>query len=190
MAIAAAVALGALSAAHAADLAGAEVTVNWLYPDTATTFETQSFTVGPGPELTCPGGAVGGGLCGGFQDSSVVDIGANTLSLTITGGDDVWNPAGFNGYEFSGLSAGGPWSGYTLSTDFSGLDASRITFTPDAVFVNMEGIAPTAGESFTISLDAGGPVPEPASWALMILGFGMAGATVRRLRGIPGLSRA
>ncbi|THD60241.1 MAG: PEP-CTERM sorting domain-containing protein [Phenylobacterium sp.] len=54
----------------------------------------------------------------------------------------------------------------------------------------MEGIAPTAGESFTISLDAGGPVPEPASWALMILGFGMAGATVRRLRGIPGLSRA
>jgi hypothetical protein len=40
---------------------------------------------------------------------------------------------------------------------------------------------------------SGGVVPEPASWALMILGFGSAGATLRRRRAVLGgglLSRA
>ncbi|HEY9235888.1 MAG TPA: PEPxxWA-CTERM sorting domain-containing protein [Phenylobacterium sp.] len=31
-------------------------------------------------------------------------------------------------------------------------------------------------------------VPEPATWAMMIAGFGLAGATIRRRRAIPGLA--
>jgi PEP-CTERM motif len=42
--------------------------------------------------------------------------------------------------------------------------------------------------SFTRTVDsgpiAGGGVPEPASWALMIGGFGLAGAALRRRRGV------
>jgi hypothetical protein len=34
----------------------------------------------------------------------------------------------------------------------------------------------------TVTKFADGAVPEPASWALMILGFGLAGATLRRRR--------
>jgi hypothetical protein len=43
-------------------------------------------------------------------------------------------------------------------------------------------VAPTRGEALaTISLAA---VPEPATWAMMILGFGAAGAMVRRRRSL------
>ena len=179
-AIAAAMALGGISAAKAADLTGTDVTISWLFPDESTTYAAQTVTVGAGPELVCPGNNVGSGLCVGFVDGASFDIGSNTLNLTITSGTDSWTGAGFNGYEFSGLSAGGPWTGYSLSTDFSGLDTSRVTFTPDAVFVNMQGITPNSGQSFTISLLSG--APEPSTWALMIGGFGLVGGTLRRRR--------
>lgn len=39
----------------------------------------------------------------------------------------------------------------------------------------------------TITL-ATGAIPEPASWALMILGFGGAGAMIRRRRGLPAIT--
>ena len=39
------------------------------------------------------------------------------------------------------------------------------------------------GETCNLQLGAGG-VPEPATWALMISGFGLAGATLRRRRAV------
>ena len=59
-----------------------------------------------------------------------------------------------------------------MSTSFAGLDASRVAFTPDAVWVNMQGITPIAGESFTIAL-LSSPVPEPGNVALVLAGLGM-----------------
>ena len=165
--------------AQAADLTGTNVDVTWLFPDASTIYATQTFAVGPGVELTCPGGGVGGGLCSGFVDSSTIDLGVDTLALAITGGTAPWSGAAFNGYEFSGLSAGGLWSGYSLTTNFAGLDASRISFTPDAVRVNMQGIAPSQGQSFTITL-LSAAVPEPATWAMMLVGFGAVGVSMRR----------
>ncbi|HEX7636912.1 MAG TPA: hypothetical protein VF457_00825, partial [Burkholderiaceae bacterium] len=162
-------AAGTAAPALAADLTGHAVDVAWLFPDTSTAFASQSFAVGGGPELSCAGSGAGGGLCTGFIDAATLDLGANTLSLTIDSGTAAWTGAAFNGYEFSGLAAGGTWTGYTLSTDFAGLDDSRVTFTPDAVWVNMQGITPAAGESFTISLTA---VPEPGQGALLFAGVG------------------
>lgn len=44
-----------------------------------------------------------------------------------------------------------------------------------------DGIGGAGGFVFdNLSLNEGGAVPEPATWALMIAGFGMAGAAVRR----------
>lgn len=184
-ALGSALALGGVSAAAAADLTGTNATITWLYPDGATTFRAQTVTVGAGAEVTCPGGGAGGGLCDGFIVASNFDLGSNTISLNITGGSSSYAPTAFNGYEFSGLAAGGVWTGYTLSTNFVGLDASRVQFTPDALFVNMQGIAAATGDTFTFTLtqgNANGGVPEPASWALMIGGFGLAGAALRRRR--------
>ena len=175
-------ALAAASAAPAFaanDLTGTTVNVDWKFPDSSTNYATNSVVVGAGPEIQCAGNNMGTGLCTGFVDGATIDIGSNTLSLTIDSGTSQWNGATFNGYEFSNLSAGGPWNSYSLATTFAGLDASDVTFTPDAVWINMQGIAPTAGESFTISLSA---VPEPASPALLLAGIGALAWIARRRR--------
>jgi hypothetical protein len=177
-----ALAVAATAPALAAnDLTGTSVDIDWLFPDTAHSVATQTVVVASGPEIQCAGGDAGTGLCTQFVDGASIDVGAQTLSLTIDSGTAAWTSSTFNGYEFSHLSAGGAWTGYTLTTTFAGLDASRISFTPDAVWVDMQGIAPDAGESFTITLDTA-PVPEPASPALLIAGLGAIAWAARRRR--------
>jgi hypothetical protein len=167
--------------AFAADLTGTSVDVNWLFPDAAHSVAEQVVVVGAGPEIQCPGGTVGTGLCAQFVDGASIDIGAQTLSLSIDSGTSSWTNPTFNGYEFSGLAAGGAWTGYSLATDFAGLDASRITFAPDEVTVNMTGITPVAGQSFTITLLTS-PVPEPGNLALLLAGLGALACAARRRR--------
>ncbi|HEV2567448.1 MAG TPA: esterase-like activity of phytase family protein [Sphingomonas sp.] len=49
-------------------------------------------------------------------------------------------------------------------------------------------LIPTTIYAFKISgVDAAGLVPEPATWAMMIAGFGLAGAAMRRRRGLTNL---
>jgi hypothetical protein len=175
-----AVAVAATAPALAAnDLTGTSVDVSWLFPNTSTTYATQNVTVGAGAEIQCAGNEVGTNLCAGFVDAATIDLGAQTLSLTIDSGTSAWNSAAFNGYEFSNLSAGGAWTGYTLATTFAGLDASRISFTPDAVWVNMQGITPDSGQFFTLTLNTAA-VPEPASPALLLAGLGVMAWVARR----------
>ena len=177
-ALAAAAAFPALAAD---DLTGKTVGVDWKFPDISTNYASDSVVVGSGPEIQCAGNDAGTNLCTGFVDGATIDIGATTLGLSIDSGTAAWSTGTFNGYEFSNLSAGGPWGGYTLATTFDGLDASRITFTPDAVWVNMEGISPVAGESLTITLTPSA-VPEPAGPAMLFAGLSVLGMVARRRR--------
>lgn len=70
------------------------------------------------------------------------------------------NPASNNGFTLSNVVHLGPNS---VAMDFGGLSADNATFSVDL-------------------LGGAGAVPEPATWALMIGGFGLAGAAMRRRR--------
>jgi hypothetical protein len=63
---------------------------------------------------------------------------------------------------------------------FTTLDGSKFTFK----FNDVVGFAAggSARSSLTVTVDSIAVVPEPATWAMMIGGFGMAGAMLRRRR--------
>jgi hypothetical protein len=162
----------------ASDLTGQSVNVDWVYGNPPAPIAHRAVTVGAGAEITCAGGTVGPDLCGYFLDGASIDVGANTLTLTIDSGDSSWTASDYNGYRFSNLSSGGTWGGYVLSTNFAGVDDSLVTFTPDAVSINLQGIQPVAGQSFTITLLSA--VPEPGGPALLLAGLGVLACIARR----------
>ena len=109
-----------------------------------------------------------------FDWGSIDDY--NTLTIHTTTGDVIYTPGSgaflnpANGDQFSGLTNGV----FTIfGTDILGfsLASSRNSFEIDN-FAVAGGLNPLTG----------GGVPEPATWAMMILGFGTVGALMRRKR--------
>lgn len=101
-------------------------------------------------------------------DDVTVD-GFNQGPLVVSTGTDLFG-TGFP------LPFNAPWTTHTIS--FTATDAG--TFKVDFNSGSADGIGPLLDN---VSVDVtGGGVPEPASWALMITGFGLAGAALRRHR--------
>jgi hypothetical protein len=102
----------------------------------------------------------------------------NTLAINSTGADPIIVP---------GANFTNPANGNQVSPGTNGL--FTIWSTAGERF---NGITLSSGEnSYEIdNLAIGGFVPEPASWALMILGFGGVGATIRRRRNLLAQSAA
>jgi hypothetical protein len=88
-----------------------------------------------------------------------------TLSLVTQANSDC--PPGATGFYCTWTPIGVSFSGTAKSVDFGG----------GANFVAYDDI--TFG-----SATPGGGVPEPASWAMLIAGFGMVGAAARRRKGV------
>jgi hypothetical protein len=113
------------------------------------------------------------------NDGILVSIGAKTI--TVVNLEPLAFAAGaFNGPDltFSGVHITGAQIDPTSSADFLG----ALRKTSDSVSINFSGLAPAAGHSLVIDISAVSAVPEPANWAAMLLGFGMAGAMIRRRR--------
>jgi len=93
-----------------------------------------------------------------FNFVKFTDFGGNSFTLQ---GAQIWSAnTGDNGDQ--------NW-GRRVSYDFDGAVIKTIEFS-------------STGNSFEFDSLASAPVPEPATWALMITGFGAAGAMVRRRR--------
>jgi hypothetical protein len=101
-----------------------------------------------------------------------------TINNVTVDGDDIGSLDETTGIDLFGtgfpIPRTDPWTTHTIS--FTATDAGSIQI--DLRSYSVDGIGPLLDN---VSLDVtGGGVPEPASWALMILGFGAAGAALRR----------
>jgi hypothetical protein len=120
--------------------------------------------------LTVPGGAT----------AILSSIRALTSFSLYMGSPDTYNSIRFigdNGYDFTLTGAqisdgyvGQSWGwGTRINFDFGGANVKQV-------------VLKSARNSFEADNFAAGVVPEPATWALMISGFGGAGAMLRRRR--------
>jgi hypothetical protein len=150
-----------------APLAGQQVTYDYRLPDLATLHAS----IGPAPFVDTTA----------FLDNAdgiLVAVGANTITivnlvpLAFAGG-------AFNGpnLTFSGVDIAGASIDPSSATDFLG----QVNTTQHGLTVNFAGLAPALGHALVLDVSAIA-VPEPASWALMIVGSGLAGAGLRRRR--------
>lgn len=123
----------------------------------------------PQPSLVV-GSVFGGGNLGVLQTSRATSFSLASFDLSAQNGSAGYLIEGFLGatlvYSFGG-SAG---SGFSTYGGNAGLvDLVRFTLTPSGTSVNLDNL---------VFRDAA--VPEPGTWALLIVGFGMAGYAVRR----------
>ena len=133
----------------------------------------------------------------GAADAAIIFVGSWNLNEGL---DD----APLSGREAAALIFGGDPEDYLISTEGPGV--SSINFRawyayiglPDTVGVDLQDVNESAGfdlsayvndpslgeyVNYAFKDDATvGGVPEPATWALMIGGFGLAGAALRRRR--------
>jgi hypothetical protein len=148
-----------------------------------------------GPDPTCaplqfrstisPSSTVGTSTLGSFTYSTstclslgggssfgtfTMDFGPDSFSGTFNGGSTPTGTAGISATEwlFTILSGTGRFDGATGTFEGAGLADARTR--PTHVAISFIGDVIT-------------PVPEPASWALMILGFGAIGSVIRRRGG-------
>lgn len=174
-------------AAHAA-LIGAAISETYYYPDDATaypaaTYTPQAFVVGAGEESVIDIEGVTQ-LHVDFANSSLAILFNTSL------GNPTWNPVSFNGPIFSGSAIAGI-TGVTVngSSTLAGFDNTRVSVVGQDLRIDWSGLSYTDGTAlnldFTFARDGTGAVPEPATWAMMIVGFGLVGAVSRRRRAIP-----
>lgn len=162
--------------ATAATLLGANVTEEYRHPNLSTpyaqvTYTTQTFVVGAGQEsiIDLEGVTTFG-----------VDFSASSLDLAFD--TTLTNPT-FENTDFNGLvftsDAFSQFTGVTVRgiTNLSGFDASRVSLVGNELRLNWGGLS--YDTNTVVGLDFSSAVPEPASWALMLVGFGIVGASMR-----------
>lgn len=171
---AAALWLAAAGGAGAAVL-GDTVSLSYFFPDLGTPYHLTST---PNPFVVAEGLVTTLELDFGVLPISFARLG-ETEVFTFDPSDDAFSEGAFNGPLLTDLT--GPNFGAVVSV--SGLSFDRVTSTGDSLRLNLHGLAFGDGSQVVVTLDAS-PAPEPAPWATLILGLGLAGAVLRGRAGL------
>lgn len=156
------------TSANAANFIGQQIKVGWRLPTESSPFvlsvaPSNTFIAGNGVEVEAQLHAL----------RFLVDFGEHDIVFTFLT-EALFSADAFNGIYFDTLAGGG----FSAVDSVSGIAGSRIHNLGSALSVNFSGLRYAAGTKVTINFVP--DVPEPASWAMLIVGLGMAGAMLRR----------
>lgn len=159
------VAVAVLASPASAQIAlGDTLQLEYLFADTSSVLDSQS-TLFTGSGTTLP-----------VIYTGTATFDSNLISI-VQNSDWSYTGAAFNGVritDLSNLSAFNGW-GVLPSTTMTGFSFSAAG---GSLYVNWQGVQTFTGA--TVNL--GGAVPEPASWAMMLAGFGLVGGAMRSRR--------
>ena len=160
---------------------GESVSTESLYPDIGTVY-TSPIAALVGPCVELPGSSTNFGG-GNYFD---IDFFADEIEIRFNA-TNVFSAVSFNGLHiFNTPLAQADITGVTINpaTNMVGLDASRITFDANNIYINWEGLPFSTAPRTIVSLDLTSglsDVPEPSSMVLAGLGVvGLIVATHRR----------
>lgn len=164
--------------AHAA-LNGSTVSVEYQFPDPGQVYPLGTatppvFVVGAGVESVMDVEGVT------FISIDFSDTGLNLLFNTQLSGP-TWSDYPFNGLVFTSDAFLGLADIFIdPSSSFGAANPGQriFTFSGNQLRLDWGGVSYADGD--TLSLQFGGAVPEPATWAMFIAGFGLVGAAIRR----------
>lgn len=103
-----------------------------------------------------------------------------TITNVGTGANFVFDPSTWFDNAHSASAPGGYQNSFRLSFGFLGLGYNSNTNATYTVNWNFNSTATGAMNDTIVLKQGSGAVPEPASWALMIAGLGVVGASMRR----------
>jgi hypothetical protein len=177
------------TSASAASLIGDSISASYGFPNPGTfpagfvTYSSSSFSVvDPGVEAVL---SITSNLHPLTPDIINVDFSAYALTFTFLNAQ-TRSVGTFNGPEFTVLS-GNPF-GAINSVVISGGQTVNASFVSGVLEVNWQGQAFAAND--TVVINFASPVPEPSTWAMMILGFAGVGFMAYRRKSKPALAAA
>jgi hypothetical protein len=165
------IAMLATSVPAMAQFTGDTVNGTYYFPNNSTVFSNQgNQTVSPSAMFTFLTGI----------PNVTATVGASTISLSFDA-SGTFTVASFNGLTITDLTDSDIVGVLLGSTNVAGFDASRLSFTSNSVSLNLQGLQTTSQSSIIANVSfAGAAVPEPATWAMMLVGFAGIGYTLRR----------
>ena len=138
------------------------VTIDYLFPNTGSVFQSS------GPLLVTAGGV-------NFASSTGATGRVTATQFTVLiDSDSTFSTVPFNGFRVRDTNGTIPAiAGFSIdSSTIPGLDASRVSFDADNLFVNLQGLNTTSGQSSVINVQfAGAAAPEPGTLPLVGMGL-------------------